>query len=334
VIRFAALQMRMQAAVALGAIVVVAIVLALTGPHLVNLYDTTVVPCSAHNDCAAATTALTDTDGPLQVFLAFLLLVIPVFIGMFWGAPLLAREYESGTYRLAWTQSVTRTRWLAVKLGLGALVSVIVVGLLSLMVTWWWSPLNAVGANPFDPVYFGTRDLTPVGYAAFAFVLGACAGLVMRRTVPAMFTALAGFAAVRYVMNSLVRPHLMAPLHKVIAISPSSPLNMGETPAGFQVSATTRGLLPGDWVYSSQIVDKAGHAPTTAFLDHACPVTLGSAQVNYASCATNLGAKFHELITYQPESRFWTFQLYETAIFLGLAAVVAGICFLWMRRPS
>ena len=236
-IRFAALQMRMQAAVALVPIVVVAIVLALTGPHLVNLYDTTVVPCSAHNDCAAATTGLTDTDGPLQVFLAFFLLVIPVLIGMFWGAPLLAREYESGTYRLAWTQSVTRTRWLAVKLGLGALVSVIVVGLLSLMVTWWWSPLNAVGANPFDSVFFGTHDLTPVGYAAFAFVLGACAGLVMRRTVPAMFTALAGFAAVRYVMNSSVRPHLMAPLHKIIAISPSSPLNMGETPAGFQVSA-------------------------------------------------------------------------------------------------
>jgi hypothetical protein len=334
VIRFAALQMRMQAAVALVPIVVVAIVLALTGPHLVNLYDTTVVPCSAHNDCAAATTGLTDTDGPLQVFLAFFLLVIPVLIGMFWGAPLLAREYESGTYRLAWTQSVTRTRWLAVKLGLGALVSVIVVGLLSLMVTWWWSPLNAVGANPFDSVFFGTHDLTPVGYAAFAFVLGACAGLVMRRTVPAMFTALAGFAAVRYVMNSSVRPHLMAPLHKIIAISPSSPLNMGETPAGFQVSATTRGLLPGDWVYSSQIVDKAGHAPTTAFLDHACPATLGSAQVTYASCATNLGAKFHELITYQPESRFWTFQWYETALFLGLAAVLAGICFLWMRRPS
>jgi hypothetical protein len=326
--------MRMQAIFAVGAIVVVAIVLALTGPHLVNLYDTTVVPCSAHNDCAAATTALTNTDGPLQVFLAFLLLVSPVLIGMFWGAPLLAREYESGTYRLAWTQSVTRMRWLAVKLGFGALVSVIVVGLLSLMVTWWWSPLNAVGANPFDPVYFGTRDLTPVGYVAFAFVLGACAGLVMRRTLPAMFTALAGFAAVRYVMNSSVRPYLMTPLHKVIAISPSSPLNMGETPAGFQVSATTRGLLPGDWVYSSQIVDKVGHPPTTAFLDHACPVTLGGAQVNYASCATNIGAKFHQLITYQPESRFWTFQWYETAIFLGLTAVVAGICFLWMRRPS
>ena len=98
-IRFAALQLRMQAAAALGTIVVVAIVLALTGPHLVNLYDTIVVPCSTHNDCAAATTALTDTYGPLQVFLVFLLLVIPVLIGMFWGAAL-AREYESGTYRL------------------------------------------------------------------------------------------------------------------------------------------------------------------------------------------------------------------------------------------
>jgi hypothetical protein len=333
-IHFAALQLRIQAAIALGAIVVVAIVLVITGPHLINLYDTTVVPCSAHNDCAAAGTALTDTDGPLQVFLTFLLLVVPVLIGMFWGAPLLAREYESGTYRLAWTQGVTRTRWLAVKLGLGALVSIVVSGLLSLMVTWWWSPLNAVGANPFDPVSFGTRDLTPVGYAAFAFVLGTCAGLLMRRTVPAMVTALAGFAAVRYVMNSWVRPHLMTPLRKVIAINPSSPLNMGETPAGFQVSATTRGVLPGDWVYSNQIVDKAGHAPTTAFLNHACPLAHASAQVNYATCATNLAARFHELVIYQPQSRFWTFQWYETAIFLGLTAVLAGICFLWIRRPS
>jgi hypothetical protein len=55
---------------------------------------------------------------------------------------------------------------------------------------------------------------------------------------------------------------------------------MGETPAGFQVTATTRGVLPGDWVYSNQIVDKAGHAPTTAFLDRACPLGHASAQVN------------------------------------------------------
>jgi hypothetical protein len=334
VIRFAALQFRIQAAVAFGALVVIAIVLAVTGPHLVTLYDTTIIPCSAHNDCSAATTALTDTDGAIQVFLNFLLLVVPALIGMFWGAPLVAREFETGTYRLAWTQGVTRTRWLAAKLGMGVVASVVVTGLLSLMVTWWSSPIDTVSAKPFDPLYFGVRDLAPVGYAIFALVLGFSAGLVMRKTIPAMFTALVGFVAARFVMNSWVRPHLIAPLHRVSTINGSSPLNMGETPGGFAVTATTRGVLQGDWVYSNQIVDKAGHSPTTAFIDRACPLGHASAQANYQTCATNLGAKFHLLITYQPESRYWAFQWYEIAIFIGLAAVVAGFCFVWIRRPS
>ena len=156
-IRFAALQFRNQAAVAFGALAVVAIALAVSGPHLVNLYDTTVLTCGVHHDCSAATTALTDTDGPIQVFLAFLLLAVPALIGMFWGAPLVAHEFEAGTFRLAWTQGVTRTGWLAVKLGVGALASVVVTGLLSLMVTWWSSPIDTVSANHFDPLLFGAR---------------------------------------------------------------------------------------------------------------------------------------------------------------------------------
>jgi hypothetical protein len=333
-IRFAALQFRIQAAIAFGALVVIAVVLAVTGPHLVNLYDTTVVPCSAHNDCSAATTALSDTDGPIQGFLTVLLLAVPALIGMFWGAPLVAREFETGTYRLAWTQGVTRTRWLASKLGMGVGASVVVTGLLSLMVTWWSSPIDAVSAKSFDPLVFSARDLAPVGYAIFALLLGFSAGLVMRRTIPAMFTALVGFVAARFAMNSWVRPHLIAPLHRAYPISGSSPLNMGETPSGFAVTATTRGILPGDWIYSNQIVDEAGHSPTTAFIDRACPVGHASAQANYQTCAANLGAKFHLLVTYQPESRFWAFQWYEMAIFIGLAAVVAGFCFVWIRRPS
>ena len=117
-------------------------------------------------------------------------------------------------------------------------------------------------------------------------------------------------------------------------INASSPLNMGETPAGFRVTATTRGVLPGDWVYSNQIVDKAGHAPTTGFLDRACPLDHASAQVNAHTCATNLAAKFHLLVTYQPASRYWDLQWYEAAIFFGLAAIFAGLCFLWIHRPS
>ena len=106
-IRFAWLQFRTQVAIAAGALAVVAGVLALTGPNLVHLYDTTVVNCAAQHDCSTATNVFTDTDGALQVFLDFVLLVAPLLIGMFWGAPLVSRELEAGTFRLAWTQGIT-----------------------------------------------------------------------------------------------------------------------------------------------------------------------------------------------------------------------------------
>ena len=123
-IRFTWLQFRVQAAVAAGALAIVAIVLVVTGPHLVHLYDTD----GRHLRCPARL-----LDGHRQLHQlrrhlaglawTFVLLVVPLLIAMFWGAPLVSREFETGTFRLAWTQGVSRTRWLAVKLGLGALIS-------------------------------------------------------------------------------------------------------------------------------------------------------------------------------------------------------------------
>jgi hypothetical protein len=110
--RFAWLQFRKQAALAAGGLLAVAVLLVVTGPSLVHLYDTTVANCASQHDCSTATTAFTDTDGPLQVFLDFLILLVPLIVGMFWGAPLVSRDLETGTFRLAWTQGVSRTRWL------------------------------------------------------------------------------------------------------------------------------------------------------------------------------------------------------------------------------
>jgi hypothetical protein len=335
VIRFAALQFRTQALLALGALVAIGIALGVTGPHLVNFYDSTVVPCSAHHDCSYADTALMDLDGPVQVFLDLLVLAVPGLIGLFWGAPMVARELESGTVRLAWTQGVTRTRWLASKLGLGLLVSVVATGLLSLMVTWWYSPIDTVSGNRFNALTFSVRDIAPVGYAAFAFVLGLTAGLLVRRVVPAMFTTLAGFAAARYVMNTFIRPHLIAPIHTSLAITRSTSLEIGERNGAAIVNVPIRTInLPNDWVYSASLVDKAGHAPTQAVLNRACVFGKDSLQLNAQTCTANLAVRFHELVIYQPSSRFWTFQWYETAIFLGLAIVLAGGGFLWIRRTA
>ena len=107
-------QFRTPAAVALGALTIVAIVCVVTGPHLIHLYDTTVATCRARGDCSTATEEFLGHDSSLRTWLGVLAVVVPGIIGMFWGAPLVAGELEAGTHRLAWTQSVSRTRWLAV----------------------------------------------------------------------------------------------------------------------------------------------------------------------------------------------------------------------------
>ena len=176
------------------------------------------VPCQAAGRLLLlATSAFASHDQLLQD-LGMVLVLVPGLIGLFWGAPLAARELETGTYQLAWTQGVTRKRWLAVKLGLVGLASVAVAGLFSLMVTWWSSPLDRVNADPFT--LFDQRGIVPLGYAAFAFALGVTVGLVLHRTVPAMVATLAVFAGVRLVVANWVRPYLLAPLRTVAGLEP------------------------------------------------------------------------------------------------------------------
>ncbi|MGH9092378.1 MAG: ABC transporter permease subunit, partial [Acidimicrobiales bacterium] len=161
-------QFRTQAAIALGALVIVAIVLALTGSHVTHLYDTTVVSCTAHNDCSRARSTFVRYDLLLQNGLNAFIIFVPVLIGMFWGAPLVAREFETGTFRLAWTEGVTRRAWLVTKLAVVGLASMVVAGLLSFMVTWWSSRIDQVNMNRLSPGIFAARDIAPIGYAAFA----------------------------------------------------------------------------------------------------------------------------------------------------------------------
>jgi hypothetical protein len=323
-IRFTWLQFRTQAAIVFGALAVLAVVLAATGWHLAHLYDTTAAACKARGDCAAAMNAFASNDGGLQDFMKPLLLAAPALIGMFWGAPLIAREFETGTFRLAWTQNVTPTRWLAIKLGVVGLASVAAAGLLSLMVTWWSSPIDKAFTNQWG--VFSERDITPVGYAAFAFALGVTAGLLIRRTVPAMAVTVAVFAAVQVVMPLWIRPHLITPVHTASPLDIASLQETGVTGNGrLQVIAPPN--ISGAWVYSSQIVTPAGRLASSEPATRPC--TTGSGQ----ACDAYI-ARLHlrQTVTYQPASRYWVFQWYETAIFLGLAVILAGVCFWRIRR--
>jgi hypothetical protein len=347
-------QFRLSAAVVAAALAALAVVLALTGPHLVHLYHATVATCRTTNDCGEATRLFHSTDRALQAWINVLMLAFPGIIGIFWGAPLVARELESGTFRLAWTQSISRRRWFATKLGVVGLASMAAAGLMSLMVTWWFSPLDRVKMMPY--ANFDHRDVVPIAYAAFAFALGVTAGVLIRRTVPAMAATLVAFVGVRLADWEWLRPHLMSPRTTTTPFS-VNPANGPGAPAAGAIN-------PADWIVSSQTLNKAGrvigqnggigpngnlgfNVSSNGTLTMAgvgrCPNKLPSAGGGrspaqlpatatraFEECANRFGLR--EVFTFQPASRYWAFQWYETAIYLGLALILCGCCLWWVRR--
>jgi hypothetical protein len=334
-------QFRTQAMVAAAVLVLVAIALGSTGPHLAHLYDSSgLLTCHAHGDCPSLAgnffnSAKADTfifrlwDGAI-----FLMFLVPALLGVFWGAPLITREIETGTFRLAWNQSVTRTRWLAVKLGLLGLAAMVTTGLLSLMLTWWSNPVQRIAAlvpssdtvSRLLPVLFATRGIAPVGYAAFAFALGVTVGVVIRRTVPAMAITLAIFAFVQVAFPLWIRPHLITPLRSSAVLLASNIQGLGESNGG-KVSLFTSVAKPGAWVISNVTRTASGHPFTGP------PPTACSQNSGFQTCANAIGRlHLRQLVTYQPTSRYWALQWYETGIFLVLALLLAGLCFWWTRR--
>jgi hypothetical protein len=109
-IRLSLLQFRAQAAAAATALAVVAVTLAVSGPHLFGMYDTSgIATCQAHGDCVPLATSFVNKLAGFYAVFYFIgigfLLVVPAIIGTFWGAPLITREFETGTFQLTWTPS-------------------------------------------------------------------------------------------------------------------------------------------------------------------------------------------------------------------------------------
>jgi ABC-2 family transporter protein len=338
-------QFRTQALVVVAAVAALAIAVVLVGSQLLADFHTGVSSCTGN--CSAAENGFVDKYTSMGSWLNGLVLVLPGLIGVFWGAPLVARELESGTFRLAWTQSISRARWTFTKLVLLGLSGMAVAGLCSLMVTWWSSPLDfVVGAGPF--AHYDTRGIVPAAYAAFAFAVGVGAGALIRRTVAAMGAALVAFTAVRVAFVEWVRPRLMA------ALTMRAPFTI-TSPRRVQVGSH---VPPGAWIMNESVVNRAGEAvrggatgfavnPLTAVGPGgvnipgvgSCPnIKPSGAQATTFQGASNLVARcvdqlhLSNVVRYQPANRYWPFQLYESLIFFALAITVAAFTVWWVRR--
>jgi hypothetical protein len=336
-------QFRASVAMMAAALVVLAAAVGITGPSLADDYAAGTAACM-NGDCSDFLQQFFHDNREAFLAVTAVALVLPALIGLFWGAPLIARELEAGTHRLVWNQSITRARWLAVKLGLIGLASVTAAGLGSLAVTWWSSPIDKAAVDDFarmEPLLFAARGIVPIGYAAFAFALGVTVGMLLGRTLPAMALTLAGFVAVQLAMPLFVRSELVAPVRSTIAITDASldSIQIRETagPIRITVRAPETGRFTGAWILSSRAVDGSGQAVDSITASGAGPCAppkeLPAEPGLSPACVDEierLGYRQH--VTYQPASRFWTFQTIETAVFLGLSVLLGAFSFWWLRR--
>lgn len=336
-------QFRTQALTALAFLASAAAYFLITGPRLRHAYLADLASCTAQNDCFGVLNGLRDQySGPFQLA-EMLMMATPALIGIFWGAPLIAGELERGTHLMAWNQSVTRTRWLAVKLAGVACAALATAGVLSLLLTWWAGPLDTASGNRFATLAFNARDVAPLGYAVFAFALGVALGLLIRRTLPAMAATLAVFVAVQGLVTAGVRPHLLP------GATLTTPVNQATMSRAirFDRSEDANGPVtidmpapPGSWVRSeTQVLDSAGHPIRTAEVLDCWNRSFGQPGASGKAGSPDFGPlgaclapdDLHVGISYQPASRYWQLQWIETALYVALAALLA-IASLWRLR--
>jgi len=111
-------QYRATAAVAGAILAAFAVLFLITGLQDATRWHAALASCAKDRTCGNLSQLVSLTTGPVDgpvYTLTILTLAVPLLFGMFWGSPAVAGERETGTVQFAWTQSVTRRRWLSVK---------------------------------------------------------------------------------------------------------------------------------------------------------------------------------------------------------------------------
>src|SRR5215472_10903404 len=209
-------QHRSQAIVGLGLLCALAVYGLVLGLQMRNSFSqNNLATCLAHSLGASCPNSVANFDNSFGslVNIGFwgVLLLLPGLIGAAVGAPLLARELELGTWRLAWSQTVTRTRWLVTQLAVAAGGLIVLGAAMTLIITWYRAPMDRLTGHFVHNAY-DYEGLVFTAYILFAFGLAVLFGQLLRRTIPAMLSALVPWVAIRIVVEFLLRSHFMAPL--------------------------------------------------------------------------------------------------------------------------
>ena len=244
-------------------------------------------------------------------FLPRFLMFLPGLLGVFLGAPLVARELESGTFRFAWTQGRNRVQWITVKLVLLGTVLTALALTFSAVFSWWFRPFEPLLGRMASGQAYEVAGLVFAARTLFAFALGALLGTLIRRTVPAMAATAVAWLAVAWPSVIYLRPLIQAPI---------------------QTPEDANPITKGGWIISSWSQDAAGHH-------------LNGSQLTRDAIASGVNSPdefdtwmsqhhYTNWVSYQPESRFWHFQIIEASAYVTLALLLAAGTVWWIRRRA
>lgn len=312
--------------VAIG-LLVLGILLLLTGRQMHSAFESSglaacldrlgtraFVPISSGANCVDLGDALAARFFNLRLLALVGFLILPALLGVFVGAPVVARELEQGTHQLVWTQGVSRRRWAVTKFALLASVVLLAGAVFTLAVNLWFAPLNRATGQRFTWLIFDQQGSVVAGYAVFAFALAVLSGSITRRTLRAMGITLLVFCVVRFGVAVWIRPNLAAQEERRYPV----------------VATTMPNRLVGDW-----IIGGGGPGVGGIYSADGRKVKGGQSFCEPAradECIAEYGEGAYNLEIYQPASRFWSVQMFETLIFAVLSVALLWFAAWWVRR--
>ena len=313
-------QNRAEGFVALGVLVLSSIFLLVTGLNMVHTFQQSgLSDCLAHHTtsaiCGTLGRAFLDQYSPFLPF-ALALLLLPILLGAIVGAPLVAREFEQRTHQLAWLQSITRIRWLSVKVVLVLGTSLLAALVLMVLLIWWYSPFSPL-IGSFNQVVFDFSGPVLIAATVLALALGIFAGTLTRRTTPAIFLTIVLILAIRIPIEFGLRPNYEPQITVIWPFDKSDPyLTKGEQPP------ITLGVQ--DWNLGQGFLDAQGNKVQA--------VRCNSPQAQTPLQCMQAAGYRGNYLSYQPADRFWTFQWIETSIYLAFTLLAVGATFLLVKR--
>jgi hypothetical protein len=287
------------------------------GIHLASLYDHQGIAHCIGRQTAACNQAIENFGSGVGFVRGLVaggwLNLAPGLIGVALAAPLVL-DLENGTVRLAWTQSISRSRWLGTKLAVTLATALAAGAAFSLLFTFYDRPLDRV-YGPFDN--FGLEGVAPLAYVLFALALTLAVGVLWQRTAPALIVGFAAYVASRLFVQSWLRQRFVAPLTATWGPHATGP------------------RLARAWVIAQVPSDKAGHPFTGgAAVLQTCARSFGKGVKGLdPHCLMRHGAGYNHAV-YQPANRFWEFQGIETALFGGIALLLLTLAAWWLRTRT